>query len=497
MNILLIGNGFDLVHTLPTTYLDFFDFAQKVFALYRGVSYKWEEYERNLLNKWNYSKEMTDYIKNIFFEKDKNKVANSLVNLLSNNIWYEYFIKINKNNKEVNKTWIDFESEISQVLKLLSIDGKEYTLYKPNEVFLKQVSNDKTDEVPSTINYINDVLLRKYENNIKKNYTCLDYVIDLESDLKRLTKALEIYLHEVVEYVYIKNKALYNGSIKNISSDIMNLDIDKLLSFNYTHTFEKLYQHKKIDIHYIHGETHSLTDNLNSDIENCNLVLGIDEYLTGENKSKKNLLIFFRKYFQRIYKGTGSVYKNWINEIKNSTDNIHNLYIFGHSLDTTDKDVLKELIITPKIITTIFYHSKIALKSQINNLVEVLGQEQLIDMVYATKPSIIFKEQKTLISLDSSGLQAKTAIYQLTFSNVAYKDYILSNFRNHNSRYFFNIETLLQLTYLLFNEIAIDDVILILQDIGGSNYRSEITPIIHKYNFGGLGLDFINKLLNA
>lgn len=36
MNILVIGNGFDLAHGLPTTYKDFLTFAQ-VYTIYRQL----------------------------------------------------------------------------------------------------------------------------------------------------------------------------------------------------------------------------------------------------------------------------------------------------------------------------------------------------------------------------------------------------------------------------------------------------------------------------
>lgn len=36
-------------------------------------------------------------------------------------------------------------------------------------------------------------------------------------------------------------------------------------------------------------------------IVTCNLILGIDEYLTGEDKGRANEYIQFKKFFQRIY----------------------------------------------------------------------------------------------------------------------------------------------------------------------------------------------------
>ena len=72
----------------------------------------------------------------------------------------------------------------------------------------------------------------------------------------------------------------------------------------------------------------------------------------------------------------------------------NNLYIIGHSLDVTDKDILKELILAPDTTTTIFYYNQEAMASQIANLVKVIEQDELIERVHGKNPTIIFKQQK-------------------------------------------------------------------------------------------------------
>ncbi len=135
----------------------------------------------------------------------------------------------------------------------------------------------------------------------------------------------------------------------------------------------------------------------------------VDEYLPEDRRNKDTEFINFKKYYQRIYKGTGCKYKEWVSvihedfqeykmelerinmykdnifpmkqrakEIKNNYLNKHNLYIFGHSLDITDKDILRDLILNDNVHTTIFYHSKEELGRKIANLVKVIGQDELI-----------------------------------------------------------------------------------------------------------------------
>ena len=75
-----------------------------------------------------------------------------------------------------------------------------------------------------------------------------------------------------------------------------------------------------------------------------------------------------------------------------------NIYILGHSLDVTDKDILKRLITASNAKTTIFYHNQEALGNQIANLVKVLGEDELIKRVHGKHASVIFKEQKQPIT---------------------------------------------------------------------------------------------------
>ena len=70
------------------------------------------------------------------------------------------------------------------------------------------------------------------------------------------------------------------------------------------------------------------------------------------------------------------------------------IYIFGHSLDVTDKDVLQELLLCPYARTHIIYHNKKALADKIANVVKIIGQDKLIEKSYSENPQIDFIEQK-------------------------------------------------------------------------------------------------------
>lgn len=205
-------------------------------------------------------------------------------------------------------------------------------------------------------------------------------------DLNKLTRSYEIYITSYIE----------NQNVQNRLQIIDELSVDRVLSFNYTDTYERLYGNAKtsIEYDYIHGKARR-----DSTIDTCNLVLGIDEYLKGESKNVDNEFIEFKKFYQRVFKKTGCQYKSWFgkrNEFIKHNPNISapglNIYIYGHSLDVTDGDVIADLIRQERSATTIYYHNKKALGNQISNLVKILGEEDLINRTGSYKPSIVFKE---------------------------------------------------------------------------------------------------------
>lgn len=290
MNILLIGNGFDLAHGLPTKYGDFLEFIKvikQVLQVKINEELDWGNIQLQLKKK--IQNKMGNIANNLFSQK---QMWNSLID---NNFWIEYFLQCPMYQKE---NWIDFESEISNVIQSIDIDMKNNNLKL--DAIATIVSNFYVEKffhkrLPSAV--------LDFEQNIQV-ITFREMRDILYQDLNKLTRAFEIYLCEYVEQI----------ESEEISEEIKNLQIDHVLSFNYSHTYQKLYdKSKKIKYDYIHGESKA-----NSTIELNNMVLGIDEYLHKKSKNTEIDFIAFKKYYQRIYKETGSEYKNWIDEIVSS-----------------------------------------------------------------------------------------------------------------------------------------------------------------------------------
>lgn len=414
MNILVIGNGFDLAHGLPTKYGDFLEFCRMIKTIYdvdnnEDADQAWDNLclkvsngidKLRLLFMQLYSVSKVNEIED---EDDSdslwkcivtNTKYDEFVNNIDNNIWIDYFLLNPIYQKE---NWIDFESEISRVIRtidkarILTIQGDSVTL----------IDDSKGKIIKAILGVANksihDIFTRVEEID--------NFVGVLENDLKRLIRALEIYLSDYIEKI----------DCNIISPDIQNIRFDKVLSFNYTDIFSKLYDANELaEYDYIHG----IAD-LNHTINTNNMVLGIDEYLPDDRKNKDIEFITFKKYFQRIHKETGCEYKDWVDDIcsgkpirnlkfscvdengskvyTSEESAYHNLYIFGHSLDVTDGDILRDLILNDNVHTTIYYLNKGVMGQQIANLVKVIGQDELIKRTGGSTKTIEFKLQQDMV----------------------------------------------------------------------------------------------------
>lgn len=425
MEILLIGNGFDLEHKLPTSYRKFLEFCEKARRIFTfSESAHLSEYRSKNIDNW----EIDDSIKEILLSAFENRIfnripqensyitetttpndtLNELYINVHNNVWLNYFLTC---PSYIGENWIDFESEISRVIQALDAArfqvscGGDYTnIEKNNGEILITLLKAAKGSTRSTL----------------QNTAAIDKFAEfLDAELEKLIRALEIYIVGFVRKIAISTK----------STDIEKLHPDCVLSFNYSDTYDRVYgNNKTIQYDYIHGKA-----DIRKNVKSSNLVLGIDEYLEDDRKNSDLEFLAFKKYFQRIYKSTGNAYLDWAGKIKEDdveyfrkvnlaytgeADPLHSvpwqkryyldvssikrpehtLYIFGHSLDVTDKDILKLFICNDNVQTKIFYHregenDKTTLGKLIKNLVQIIGQDELIRRTGGTCKTIEFIPQ--------------------------------------------------------------------------------------------------------
>ena len=333
MDILILGNGFDLAHKLDTKYNDFLKYCQEKYNSINSVG------------------------------------TNHNNNFLYNNIWVKHFL----NKTLAGDKWIDLENEIYNVITKLSKlpyfkNGVWDERYK-DILFLisKDYGEFNFDEAQK--------YFRKPELFYNANdcycITIKDFVNFLYSQLRDFVKEFEKYLVEE-ENRKIKNTPKFNLRV--------NSDCVSLLNFNYTDTCEQLYKINfnysscgiKTKAVYVHGKIN------NGD--NCNMVLGTHSFDNEQIPVEFNI---FKKHHQRHKYGTIEPYQELLNELKYPKKiYVPTFHIIGHSLDKTDHNILKHILLAKeKSIINIYYHDEDALARMQSNIDLIIGEEEVMTKV--------------------------------------------------------------------------------------------------------------------
>lgn len=386
MNMLIIGNGFDIAHKLPTRYGDFLKFAKQIVRTknFCGTKDKFESMMPDLHT------DVKKYVLSAFDTRQNlgsgntrngNGMIQELYECLDKNVWYEYFLRLYNENEIHGINWIDFEGEIREVIEFF--DHEIDDIYEHLSASLTSAGS-----VPDKICFF----CKKLDLSDKNTYC--DLIKKTYQDLEKLIRCLEIYLADCVGRI----------EIANFSPDIRKLEVDFVLSFNYTAIPTQIYQSLNTTTHHIHGRADS-----NRPAKHNNMVMGVNEYWDAPEKNFRTNFNAYKKFVQRIIKETGIDYKEILDGIRRQHNalrsahgnreipNHNHVYIFGHSLDVTDGDILREIIQTPGVVTTIFYRNKQQQSNQIANLSKVLGQDELLERVFSTSPSIIFEKQAKML----------------------------------------------------------------------------------------------------
>ncbi len=149
-------------------------------------------------------------------------------------------------------------------------------------------------------------------------------------------------------------------------------EVDFFKTFNYLPTIQKLYN-KNYNVSHLHGEI--IHNN-----ETQNIVIGIDK-IPEEIAALK--AFNFLKSYQKVSKEI----KEFFIEIPNEKSNIieqNIFYVFGHSLDSSDKNYFIDLFAflkndyseTSRII--IFYLNKLDKENKIKNLFSYIDENEII-----------------------------------------------------------------------------------------------------------------------
>lgn len=399
MNLLVIGNGFDLALGLPTQYKDFLNFIKAFDFVYSRKSlseladsdirsiFLDAKVERMFLMEEDKTLEHKTFAKKIFLgftECQKNPCFTQAIKdmhyCIHDNRWSKYFQNAVDEKSVLLGNWCGIEQEIKKIIQ--GIEQNDYCDEKAK------------DEIKYTNNWAKVKIEQLCSENAIK-YSANDYFSIkqlLRKEFNLFTVALGIYIdffasHAKKKLPFPKDvAALMQGSEQKI---------DHVLNFNYIDNITSTVETgTSVDdfMCFVHGkacymEALNAGKKIDDIIKDNTMVLGFDEYLDSEKKNDMLDFVYYRKYFQRIFKATDNSYVKWLHEPTPSEDNPHKVYIFGHSLDETDKEIFK-YIFADGIKTTIFYHSDEAKDRIITNLIHILGQDVLVDKINGISPDI-------------------------------------------------------------------------------------------------------------
>lgn len=350
MNILIIGNGFDLAHGLPTRYGDFLD------SVKRGSDF--------------YNFLIADDHFNI---KIFNRVHNSAV------------FKHMKAQRKFNDGWIDFENELKEIINSMCDLSNMFNRFSYIEN--REIKSDFTldnEDIPKLALFAFRVLTR--QNSLKMHWS--------KKELDELKRNIHIQIQDFIklfkEYIIWINRNKANNLAQ--LSLFNKMKVDHLLSFNYTPTFLNLYNTDKQiqldNICYVHGKIEAHTD--------IGIVMGIGSDFYDENRHEE--YVDFFKFFQCYRYSTDTNYLKWIenhNSLNASDKEAYNLSdckinIYGHSLDPTDKNILKPFFDLEDSIVNIYYLNDCNKKQLEYNLLKTLGKELFVKYLTGECPKVHF-----------------------------------------------------------------------------------------------------------
>ena len=414
MNILIVGNGFDLSHYLPTKYDHFMDvmgaiekknlgkpiqnvfsnpvntlpeLILKVLEIKRAVDEKTYQMDFDTLFSTCRDKKFIDQTKEIYDISSIDFSLETIVKFqyeLKNNCWYQYF----KNHVEEIKTWIDFEEKIKEVI--YSISNAISFITESNESNEYRFSNSKVNAAISKRTFGVLKFFDVFEGegayksfnpvfcngeDVKNGFSLSSLLEYAQKQLDEFIEIFDLYLELIVSQLQLKCTV-------EIAAEHW-LYPDKIFSFNYTNTFQRI--HNSVKVEYLHG----------SHGEFQNIVLGISDL---EDDALKKLKAYgFTKYHQKLFKDTDYLFldnfikesekrhknyelkknlpdkefqpangfsstakKDVLNRLRSELNPKMNIRIWGHSLDISDKDYIIDLFslnddIDRNVRVTVYY----------------------------------------------------------------------------------------------------------------------------------------------
>ena len=234
MKILVLGNGFDLAHYLPTKYSQFLEFVRMLKAK-----------DEELFPDDSFHRQLLDLISRLGCGTDHTAKEAQAITANENKL-LDHFLKVyNERCKQGKTGWIDFEAEIADIIKTFdeaiefskSAVERGKTQYRHPKAMLEKLApfiyarSNIEYEIVEDHTYSPDFLKEKADLRLQ--------------ELNELTRLFEIYLTEFVEQYPTEYRIPEIYQLRH--------SIDAVLSFNYTDTYRRLYcDAENVDCCFIH-----------------------------------------------------------------------------------------------------------------------------------------------------------------------------------------------------------------------------------------------------
>lgn len=380
MNVLMLGNGFDINYMLLTKYINFLNIVHYISTTgLAGVRTVGDILSAEKLQKVDpdiaksYQKYKTAYDNTPL----EDGVISKLTELADNNYLFSFLL--NSFNRDVG--WIDFEKEISVIIESFrSFLAEEYLVFDLNRHPQSMINRYIISYFDFFHQPANPGLHNDQTRRVKEEYA-IEYpqgstnkiiykekiIETLEKQMLDLADGLKIYLKSFVE-----NAVGEMCRLKCLQRLPALIGAKHVITFNYTDTYERLYTSEKI--YHIHGS-----------IKN-QIILGVNPDESDEISSIDVSFLRFKKYFQRVIHHSDDDYLKWVAQKHANAS----LVVMGHSLDVTDKDVIMQIFDMAKDITVLYYNET-AEASLVANLISIYGKEKFDEL--RTKKRLRFLSQ--------------------------------------------------------------------------------------------------------
>ncbi len=367
--LIIVGNGFDLAHGLPTSYQHFMDnFWESLPKNYKdnlvqSMVYVDDSYKGYLTFEGTEIKNYKDLVQNMVgyakeysmkFEPTQNILYGPTSRVTRIFQFKNEFFKI-LTLESVDK-WVDIENTYYEIL--IGIVNPEKRKRKYDGTILKL--NREFEDVKSMLeqylqlNVLNVCDMNKHSNDsndLLKYFKLSVFHLSKFSDHEYFNEFPPEDRNELIEFDNLlwKKRNDYN------QKDINYLPDNLFLNFNYTSSLEKYVelinsqneQYGTASQIHIHGK-------LNSTVNTINFGFGdeMDDYYNVIEKTNDNEYLKNIKSFQYLHTSNYRKLLNWINSGKK-----FQVYIFGHSCGLSDRTLLNSIFENPNCRSIkIFYH---------------------------------------------------------------------------------------------------------------------------------------------